>query len=185
MRILALGLLLCALVTVAACVAPDPTVTLSPTPSPVPAATPTPAPTLNIPATVAAAVKAALAATRAPSATTLTGGYDRSQGEVIDLSPSVTDSLMHADVGDRVVVQVDVSGNSQCKALKVRDPFGNVVAELTPKEIRSGGVQFRGAFFAAAAGEYVVELRPESKNLSCAMRSSAARAEVKWTVQPR
>ncbi len=92
---------------------------------------------------------------------------------------------MHADVGDRVVVQVDVSGNSQCQALKVRDPFGNVVAELTAKEIRGGGIQFRGAFFAAAAGEYVVELRPESENLSCAARSSDARAEVKWTVQPR
>ena len=92
---------------------------------------------------------------------------------------------MHAKVGDRVVVQVIVSGNSQCQALKVRDPFGNVVAELAPKEIRSGGVQFRGAFFAAVAGEYAVELQPESKNLSCAVRSSDAHAEVKWTVQPR
>ncbi len=92
---------------------------------------------------------------------------------------------MHADVGDRVVIQVDVSGNSRCQALKVRGPFGNVVAELIAKEIRGGGVQFRGAFFAAADGEYTIELRPESENLSCAARSSAARAEVKWTVQPR
>ena len=154
MKLLALGSLLCALVTTVACVAPDPT-------APVPAATPTNA------------------------ATTSTSGSDRSQGEVIDISPSVTDSSVHAGVGDRVLVQVDVSGNSQCQALKVRDPFGNVVAELTAKEIRGGGVQFRGAFFAAAAGEYVVELRLESENLSCAVRSSDARAEVKWTVQPR
>jgi len=146
MKLLALGSLLCALVTMAACVAPDPT---------------------------------------APAATTSTGGSDRSQGEVIDLSPSVKDSSMHADVGDRVVVQVDVSGNSQCQPLKVRDPFGNVVAELAPKEIRSGGVQFRGAFFAATDGEYTIELRPDSENLSCRARSSDAGAEVKWTVHPR
>ena len=88
---------------------------------------------------------------------------------------------MHAGVGDRVIVQVDVSGNSRCKDLKVRDPFGNVVAELVPKEIPGGSVRFRGAFFAAAAGEYAVEVG----NLSCAVRSSDAPAEVKWAVQPR
>ena len=156
MKLLALGSLLCVLVTMDACVAPDPTVA-----PPVLAATPT------------------------PEATTSTDGSDRSQSEVIDLSPSVADSSMQADVGDRVVVQVDVSGNQQCQTLKVRDPFGNVVAELAPKEIRSGGVQFRGAFFAAADGEYTIELRLESENLICATRSSDARAEVKWTVQPR
>ena len=150
MKLLALGSLLCALVTTAACVAPDPT-------APVPAATPTPA------------------------ATTSTSGSDGSQGEVIDISPSVTDSSVHAGVGDRVLVQVDVSGTSQCQVLKVRDPFGNVVAELEPKEIQGGSVRFRGAFFAAAAGEYEVEVG----NLSCAVRSSDAPVEVKWAVQPR
>ena len=114
---------------------------------------------------------------------------------MIDLSPYVADSSMQADVGDRVVVQVDVSGNRQCQPLKVRDPFGNVVAELAPKEIESGGadgkifefggVQFRGAFFAAADGEYTIELRPDSENLDCGSRSSDASAEVKWTVYPR
>lgn len=92
---------------------------------------------------------------------------------------------MHADLGDRVVVQVDVSGKSKCQVLKVRDPFGNVVAELTPREIRGGGVQFRGAFFAAAAGQYVVELNLKSENLRCGVHSSDASAEVKWEVQPR
>ena len=167
MKLLALGSLLCALVTMVACVAPDPTV-------PVPAATPTPA---AITSTALDAIEEAH-----PE-----GGSDRSQEEVIDLSPSVTDSSMYADVGDVVVVQVDVSGHSGCKDLKVRDPFGNVVAELAPKGIRNGffGVQFRGAFFAAADGEYTVEFGPESENLSCNSRSSPARAEVKWTVQPR
>jgi len=154
MKLLALGSLLCALVIMAACAAPDPTI-------PVPAATPPPA------------------------ATTSAGGSDRSQEEVIDLYPSAADSSIHADVGDRVIVQVNVSGHSGCKDLKVRDPFGNAAIELAPKEIRGGGVQFQGAFFAAADGEYTVELGPESENLRCGGRSSPASAEVKWTVQPR
>ena len=106
---------------------------------------------------------------------------------MIDLHPSVTDSSTHADVGDRVFVQVDVSGKHKCPDLKVRDLFGNVVAELAPKEIRNDRrqfLQFRGAFFAAADGEYVIELGPESENLRCGGGSSDASAEVKWTVQP-
>ena len=114
---------------------------------------------------------------------------DRTQEEVIDLSPSVTDSSIHADVGDRVEVQVDISSfRDSCQNLKVRDPFGNVVAELAPKKIRNGDVeflQFRGAFLAATDGDYLVELRPDSGNLSCGgVRVFAASAKVKWTVQP-
>ena len=52
-------------------------------------------------------------------------------------------------------------------------------------EILGGGVKFQGAFFAAVAGEYVVELGHESRNLNCGVRISSANAEVKWTVQPR
>ena len=97
---------------------------------------------------------------------------------------------MHADVGDLVSVQVDLSGNGQCQPLKVKDPFGNVVVEMASNETRGqtrgrGGVKFQGAFFAAVAGEYVVELGHESRNLNCGVRSSSANAEVKWTVQPR
>ena len=103
---------------------------------------------------------------------------------MIDLSPPVADSSTYADVGDRVVVQVDVSGKQQCQALKVGNPFGNVAAELAPKEIRGGGVEFRGAFFAGVDGEYVVEFRPQSENLSCSQHSSDAHAEVQRTVEP-
>lgn len=136
----ALGLLLCALVTMTACVARDPA--MSP-------------------------------------------GSDRSQSDVIDLSPSVEDSSMHADVGDLVSVQVDLPGYGQCQPLKVNDPFGNVVVELTSNETGSAGVKFQGAFFAAVAGEYVVELGHESRNLDCSSRSSPSSAEIQWTVQPR
>ena len=184
-------LLLGALVGTSACSATDPTV---------PASTATPPPPTN---------QVAID-TETP---------DRSKEEVIELHPSVKDSSMHADVGDRVLVQVDVSGPSasppeiasattpavsrvetlrrtqlevhlgsgkhQCPDLKVKDPFGNVVAELTAKEILGGGVKFQGAFFAAVAGEYVVELGHESRNLDCAVGGSADSAEVKWEVQPR
>ena len=137
-------------------------------------------PTINIPATVTPAIKAALP-TPAP---TTSSGSDRSQGEVIDLSPSVADSSIHAEVGDRVEIQIDVPGYHKCQPLKVRDPFGNVVAELTENDVRDRDIQFRGAFFAATTGAYVVELNAESENLNCGSRSFPARAEVKWTVQP-
>ncbi len=39
---------------------------------------------------------------------------DRTQEDVIALSPSVKDSTMYADVGDLVLVQVNVSGKQQC-----------------------------------------------------------------------
>ncbi len=109
------------------------------------------------------------------------------QEDIIDLSPTATVSSIHADVGDHVFVQVRVPFQSGCTDLKVRDPFGNVI-ELAPKEIRdevSGfhGVQFQGAFFAAAAGDYLVDLEIDSENLRCG-GSAPRRAEVKWTVQP-
>lgn len=109
---------------------------------------------------------------------------DRTQEEVIDLSPTAADSSIHADVGDRIIVQVDVPGHSGCKDLTVRDPFGNAAVELAPNEMWGGGVQFRGAFFATANGEYTVELDPESGNLSCGSPSSPVSVKVKWTVQP-
>ena len=104
---------------------------------------------------------------------------------MIDLSPTATVSSIHADVGDRVFVQVRVPFQSRCTDLKVRDPFGNVIA-LAPEEIRDDNgdfVQFRGAFFAAAAGDYLVDLEIDSENLRCG-GSAPRRAEVTWTVQP-
>jgi len=41
----------------------------------------------------------------------------------------------------------------------------------------------RGAFFAAAAGNYLVDLAIDFENLRCG-GSAPRRAEVKWTVQP-
>ena len=165
MKLLALGSILLFLVALAACTAPDPTV-------PVPLATPAPV--------------ASQAVTGADVAS------DRTQEDVIDLSPTATFSSIHADVGDHVFVQVNIPNRQKCTDLKVRDPFGNVIA-LAPKEIRSDDgdfVQFRGAFFAAAAGDYLVDLEIDSENLRCGVSArgrggSAPRlAEVKWTVQP-
>ncbi len=113
---------------------------------------------------------------------------DRTQEEVIELSPAVKDSSIHADVGDLVIVLVRVPSHSGCKDLKVKDPFGNAAIELASKDIQDEagfyGVQFQGAFFATTAGDYVVELDPDSENLNCRSRGSPASVEVKWTVQP-
>ena len=114
---------------------------------------------------------------------------DRTQEEVIELSPAVKDSSIHADVGDLVIVLVRVPSHSGCKDLKVKDPFGNAAIELASKDIQDEvsefyGVQFQGAFFATTAGDYVVELDPDSENLNCSGRGSPASAEVHWTVQP-
>ena len=110
---------------------------------------------------------------------------DRTQEEVIELYPTAADSSIHAEVGDLVLVQVNVSSHSGCKDLKVKDPFGNAAIELAPNEVPGfNGVQFQGAFFATTAGEYTVELDPDSENLNCSGRGSPASAEVKWTVQP-
>ena len=113
---------------------------------------------------------------------------DRTQEEVIELSPAVKDSSIHADVGDLVIVLVRVPSHSGCKDLKVKDPFGNAAIELASKDIQDEagfyGVQFQGAFFATTAGDYVVELDPDSENLNCSGRGSPSSAEVKWTVQP-
>ena len=54
---------------------------------------------------------------------------DRTQEEVIELYPTAADSSIHAEVGDRVLVQVNVSSHSGCKDLKVKDPFGNAAIE--------------------------------------------------------
>jgi len=114
---------------------------------------------------------------------------DRTQEEVIELYPIAADSSIHAEVGDLVLVQVNVSNHHGCKDLKVKDPFGNAAIELASKDIQDAvsefyGVQFQGAFFATTAGEYTVELDPDSENLNCNGRGSPASAEVKWTVQP-
>ncbi len=114
---------------------------------------------------------------------------DRTQEEVIELSPAVKDSSIHADVGDLVIVLVRVPSHSGCKDLKVKDPFGNAAIELASKDVRDEvsefyGVQFQGAFFATTAGDYVVELDPDSENLNCSSRGSPASVEVQWTVQP-
>ena len=109
---------------------------------------------------------------------------DRTQEDVIDLSPSKTVSSIHADVGARVLIEVRVPFHSRCTDLKVRDPFGNVIA-LAPKEIRSNDgdfVQFQGAFFAAVAGDYLVDLEIDAENLRCG-GTAPRHAEVKWTVQ--
>lgn len=167
--LLALGSSLCVLIV--ACVAPDPTVPVAPWGSMVADGAP---PTLVV------------AATLTPAATTSQGGSERSQEDMIDLSPTATVSSIHADVGDHVFVQVNIPNRHGCTDLKVRDPFGNVIA-LAPKEIRSDEgdfVQFRGAFFAAAAGDYLVDLEIDSENLRCG-GSAPRRAEVKWMVQPR
>ena len=107
---------------------------------------------------------------------------DRTQEEVIELSPAVKDSSIHADVGDLVIVLVRVPSHSGCKDLKVKDPFGNAAKALASKDIRDevsgfNGVQFQGAFFATTAGDYVVELNPDSKNLDCSGRGSPASVE--------
>jgi len=174
MKLLALGSILLFLVALAACAAPDPIV-------PVPLATPAPV--------------ASQAVTGADVASDRTQEdkdiASRTQEDIIDLSPKATVSSIHAEVGDRVFVQVNIPNRQRCTDLKVRDPFGNVIA-LTPKEIRSDGgdrsdsgdfVQFRGAFFAAAAGDYLVDLGIDSENLRCGGQY-VRRAEVKWTVQP-
>lgn len=113
---------------------------------------------------------------------------DRTQEEVIELSPAVKDSSIHADVGDLVIVLVRVPSHSGCKDLKVKDPFGNAAIELASKDIQDEagfyGVQFQGAFFATTAGDYVVELDPDSENLKCSSRGSPASVEVQWTVKP-
>ena len=113
---------------------------------------------------------------------------DRTQEEVIELSPAVKDSSIHADVGDLVIVLVRVPSHSGCKDLKVKDPFGNAAIELASKDIQDEagfyGVQFQGAFFATTAGDYVVELDPGSENLNCSSRGSPASVEVQWTVKP-
>ena len=171
MKLLILGSFL--LVALAACAAPDPTVT--------PAATP-----------MQAASQAITGADVASDRTYRTQEdidlLNREIVEIIDLSPTATASSIHADVGDLVAVQVNISGGySRCTDLKVRDPFGNVAIELASKEIRSGDgdfVQFRGAFFAPAAGDYLVDLGRDSENISCRGIANPHRAEVKWTVQP-
>ena len=91
--------------------------------------------------------------------------------------------------GDSRVKYSSVDFHSSCKDLKVKDPFGNAAIELASKDIQDEvsefyGVQFQGAFFATTAGDYVVELDPDSENLNCSGRGSPSSAEVKWTVQP-
>ena len=162
MKLLALGSFL--LVALAACAAPDSTV-------PVPLATPAPV--------------ASQAVTGADVAS-----Y-RTQEDIIDPSPIATVSSMHANVGDHVFVQVNIPNRQGCTDLKIRDPYGNVAIALAPKEIRGDGgrsdggdfVQFRGEFFAPAAGDYLVDLGIDSENIRCG-GSPPRRAEVKWTVQP-
>ncbi len=61
--------------------------------------------------------------------------------------------------------------------------------DLASKDIRDdvsgfSGAQFQGAFFAAADGEYTIELDPDSENLRCGSRGSPASVEVRWTVEP-
>lgn len=161
-------LLLILLVAMVACAAPDPTV-------PAPAATP-------MQAASQAITGADVASNRTQEDKDIAS---RTQADVIDLSPTATASSIHADVGDHVFVQVNIPNRNECTDLKVRDPFGNVIA-LAPKEIRSDDgdfVQFRGAFFAAASGDYLVDLEIDSENLRCG-GSSVRRAEVTWTVQP-
>jgi len=166
MKLLILGSIL--LVALAACAAPDPTV-------PVPLATP--------------AQVASQAVTGADVASDRTQEdkdiASRTQEDIIDPSPIATVSSMHANVGDHVFVQVNIPNRQGCTDLKVRDPFGNAIA-LAPKEIRNADgdfVQYRGAFFAAASGDYLVDLGIDSENLRCGGQF-VRRAEVKWTVQP-
>ena len=165
MKLLALGSILLFLVALAACAAPDSTV-------PVPLATPAPV--------------ASQAVTGADVAS------DRTQEDIIDPSPIATVSSMHANVGDHVFVQVNIPNRRECTDLKVRDPYGNVAIALAPKEIRSDDgdfVQFRGEFFAPAAGDYLVDLGRDSENIRCGVSargrggSAPRRAEVQWTVQ--
>ena len=113
----------------------------------------------------------------------------RTQEDVIDLYPSAANSSTHADVGDLVIVLGRVPSHSDCKDLKVRDHFGNAAIELASKDIQDEvsefyGVQFQGAFFATTAGDYVVELDPDSENLNYSGRGSPASVEVTWTVEP-
>ena len=180
MKLLILGSFL--LVALVACAAPDPTV-------PVPAATP-----------MQAASQAITGADVASDRTqedkdTFSDEQDRrrTQEDIIDPSPIATVSSMHANVGDHVFVQVNIPNRQRCTDLKVRDPYGNVVIALAPKEIRSDDgdfVQFRGEFFAPASGDYLVDLGIDSENIRCGVSargsggSAPRRAEVKWTVQP-
>ena len=86
-------LLLGALVVTAACSAPDPTVPAAPTPSPGLAAHTTPAD---------ARLQLRHAAPQEIAPPTI------SKADVINLSPLLEDSSMHADVGDLVSLQVDL-----------------------------------------------------------------------------
>ena len=165
-------LLLILLVAMVACAAPDPTV-------PAPAATP-------MQAASQAITGADVASYRTQEDKDIAS---RTQADVIELSPAVKDSTIHADVGDLVIVLVRVPSHSGCKDLKVKDPFGNAAKELASKDIQdeaSGfyGVQFQGAFFATTAGDYVVALDSDSENLNCRSRGSPASVEGQWTVQP-
>jgi len=182
MKLLALGLLLC-LVTLAACAAPDPTAPAKPS---------------------------STSPSTGSRAETLSRGEARTQEDkdiasltqedIIDPSPIATVSSIHVNVGDHVFVQVNIPNKRECTDLKVRDPYGNVAIALAPKEIRGirdtrhgtgDFVQFRGEFFAPAAGDYLVDLGLDSENIRCGVSaqgrggSSPRRAEVKWTVQPR
>ncbi len=109
-------------------------------------------------------------------------------GFIFQAVERLKDSSIHADVGDLVIVLVRVPSHSGCKDLKVKDPFGNAAIELASKDIQDEagfyGVQFQGAFFATTAGDYVVELDPDSENLNCSSRGSPASVEVQWTVKP-
>ena len=126
-----------------------------------------------------------------------------------ELDLSAARSSLEVPAGSTVNVTVDVTAETdnqqggRCAEPVVVDPFGNVLAELSPKlveveeeiETRARpvvrvGVQFtptymrmhwrsQFAFVAAASGVYKVEL----DNSECSVRREPAEATVTWTVR--
>ena len=95
-------------------------------------------------------------------------------------------STMFAQVGDRVDVDVQVRqvGDEyvRCGEPVVKDPFGNILAQLGAGSITLGvGVSYRFSFLAASEGEFEVQLG----NQECSVRLTKVEATVTWTVHTR
>jgi len=90
---------------------------------------------------------------------------------------------MHADMGDRVEVTIEVwhreGGYAQCGEPLVRDVTGNVLAYLSPEVKRQDNMAYyRYEFVAGKSGQYTMELHSQE----CKITKTAASAIVAWTV---
>jgi hypothetical protein len=110
----------------------------------------------------------------------------------IDLSSypeSIRSLSVQASTGDRIELKVVVKQKPDqyrnCAEPSVLDPYGNIIASLSPKkEGTSNGEQetaYQYAFFAPTTGEYRVEL----DNHECSVALNSANAIVSWAVHPQ